>query len=166
MKKIKNFLKIFLGKNFPVFYSKILYFLRFKRKIDLKNPSNFNEKLMWLKLNCYFNNKDVWKCSDKYLVRDYALKKGIKEENLPKLFGIYKNANDIPYKKLPQKFALKCSHGCGFNIICTNKDVLNIEKTNKQLNIWLNTKFGYSSAENHYTHIKPCIIVEEYIDNN
>ncbi len=166
MKKLKKVLKNFLGKNFPVFYSKVLYFLRFKLRINLKDPSNFNEKLMWLKLNCYNNNPDVWKCSDKYLVRDYALKKGINEENLPKLLGVYQDANDIPYEKLPQKFALKCSHGCGFNIICTNKEELNIEKSNKQLNIWLKTKFGYSSAENHYTHIKPCIIIEEYIDSN
>lgn len=164
--KIIRIIKYSMGKLFPIRYSKILFRIRQGYKIDLRNPKGFNEKLMWLKINNYFKNELVWKCSDKRLVRDYAITKGISEDNLPHLLGIYSSAYDIDYNKLPDKFALKCSHGCGFNIICTDKNKLDVSTTNKQLNKWLKTKFGYASAENHYTHIKPCIIVEEYIDSN
>lgn len=163
---LKKKIKIFLGKNFPITYSKILFRIRQGYKLNLLEPKSFNEKLMWLKINCYYNNEIVWKCSDKFEVRNYALQHGVKNINLLKLFGVFEKVEDIPYQQLPQKFALKCSHGCGFNIICTNKDKLNIEETNKKLNTWLNTKFGFESAENHYTHIKPVIIAEEYIDSN
>lgn len=163
---IKKTIKSCVGRLFPITYSKILFRIRQGYKLNLKNPTGFNEKLMYLKINDYYKNKTVWKCSDKMLVREYAISKGINEENLPALLGVYDDANKIDYESLPNKFALKCSHGCGFNIICVDKNSLDIKKTNKQLNKWLKTKFGYASAENHYTHIKPCIIVEEYIDSN
>lgn len=166
MNKIKKNIKFFLGKYFPISYSKIKYYLVLKKKINLKNPKLFNEKLMYIKLNNYFKNEIVWKCADKYYVREYALSKGFKEKNLPKLIGVYQNAEDIPFKKLPKKVAIKCSHGCGFNIITQNIQNINIEKVKKQLSVWMKTKFGYENAENHYTHIKPHILVEEYIDSN
>ena len=155
-----------MGKHFPVTYSKVLYRIRKKEKLNLKNPQKFNEKLMYLKLYHYFDNEIVWNCCDKYLVRKYALEKGVSEENLPRLIAKYDSVSEINYDILPQKFALKCSHGCGFNIICTDKGQLDIESTNKKLDKWLNTKFGYESAENHYTYVQPCIIAEEYIDSN
>jgi hypothetical protein len=153
------------GKFFPVLHSRILFYASQHKRLNLKNPATFNEKLMWLKINNYYNNSTVWRCADKYLVRDYAKKCGVEEKFLPKLLGVYNNANEIDFKKLPNKFALKCSHGCGFNIICTDKNKLDIEKTRKQLNKWLKTKFGYESAENYYTHIKPCIICEKFIES-
>lgn len=41
---------------------------------------------------------------------------------------MYKNAEDIDFNKLPKKFALKGTHGCGYNIICTDKEKLDLEK--------------------------------------
>jgi len=164
--KIKKIIKRFIGKNFPVLYSRLLYRIRKGERLNLKNPQKFNEKLMWLKIYNYYDNKIVWKCSDKYQMREYAISKGVSEKNLPKIIKTYTDSSQINYNKLPNKFALKCSHGCGFNIICTSKDDLNIEETNKKIDKWMKTKFGYESAENHYTHIKPCIIAEEYIGNS
>jgi len=163
---LKNKIKSVFGRLFPVSYSKFLFRIRQGYKLNLKDPKDFNEKLMWLKLNLYFKDENVWKCSDKFEIRKYALKKGISEENMPNILGVYNDSKEINYDLLPEKFALKCSHGCGFNIICTDKSKLDFENANKKLNNWLKTKFGYHSAENHYTHIKPCIIVEEYIDSN
>ena len=34
-------------------YLKGLYFMRMKKRLDLKNPKTFNEKLQWLKLYGY-----------------------------------------------------------------------------------------------------------------
>ena len=164
--RINKCIGYFWGKFFPISYSKFLYRIRQGKRLNLKQPSSFNEKLMWLKINDYYDNELVWRCSDKIQVREYAKEKGIKVENLSKIYGIYTDAEQIDYEKLPNKFALKCSHGCGFNIICNDKNKINKRATNSQLNKWIKIKFGFSSAENHYTHIKPHIFSEEYIDSN
>lgn len=165
-KYIRSKINTIVGKYFPIYRSKVNFKKIQKKELDLVNPKTFNEKLMYIKINNYFHNETVWKCADKYLVREYAIRCGISVNNLPKLLGVYENANEINFNKLPKKFALKCSHGCGFNIICTDKNKLDKEKAKKKLNKWLKTIFGYENAENHYTHIKPKLLVEEYIDSN
>ncbi len=149
----------------PVLGSKLFYYTKFKKRLRLDNPISFNEKLMYIKLFNYNNNRLVWECSDKYRVRDYALKHGLKDKNLTKIISVFKDVDEIDFKKLPNKFALKCSHGCGFNIICTDINKLDQEIVKKQLKKWLKTKFGYETAEVHYNHVKPVIICEEFIEN-
>lgn len=149
----------------PKLGCQVIYFMKFKKFPNLSNPKEFNEKLMWLKLNNYNYNENVWKCADKYEMREYCINKGIDKTNFPKLIGVYENVNEINFAKLPEKFALKCTHGMGFNIICDDKSTFDIKKSKKQLEKWQNTKFGYESAEPHYTHIAPKIICEEFIEN-
>lgn len=146
--------------------SRYLYIRSQKKPLHLNNPKTFNEKLMWIKINCYLNNSLIWKCVDKYEVRKFLLSKGVKEQYLPRLINTYETADIIDFSSLPNKFALKCTHGCGFNIICHNKKELDYNYTIKQLNKWLKTKFGYETAETQYVHQKPVIICEEYIDSN
>lgn len=164
--KISIITTILLSHVNIVWASKYFYKNRTGKKLDIKNPKMFNEKLMWLKLYNYNKNPKIWKLVDKYTVREYLLEKGISEKNLPKLLHKYNSVSDINFEKLPKKFALKCTHGCGFNIICDNKEELDYNKTKQKLNKWLNTKFGYRTAELHYMHQKPCIICEKYIEGD
>lgn len=46
------------------FYSRILL----KKKVDLKNPKTFNEKIQWLKIHDYPTNQLVIDGADKYKV--------------------------------------------------------------------------------------------------
>lgn len=151
-----------LGKISPVFSIKTLFFIRTKKIPNLKNPKTFNEKTTVLKLNKYNNNELVTKCADKYEVRNY-----INEQNcgeiLNKIYGVYENFDDIDFEKLPEHFALKCTHGCAYNIICSDKSKLDIEKSRKKVNKWMNEKYGYATVELHYTKIKPRIIIEKYL---
>ena len=61
------------------FYSRILL----KKKVDLKNPKTFNEKIQWLKLYDYPNNQLVIDGADKYKVREYVEKKGLGDRLVP-----------------------------------------------------------------------------------
>lgn len=149
----------------PTLASRVLYFGVMHRVLNLKEPTTFSEKLMKLKLDNYNHNPTVWQCVDKLHVREYVRGKGITEENLPKLLGTYSDANEIDFDSLPSKFALKCTHGAGFNIICTDKSKLDKEKTIKLLNKWLKTTFGLSSAETHYGKVPPSIICEQFIES-
>ncbi|MDY3798655.1 MAG: ATP-grasp fold amidoligase family protein [Bacilli bacterium] len=164
--KISKEIKIAICHISPLLLSKILFYQKYKRKLNLENPTIFNEKLMYLKIKKYNKNSDIWKCSDKYLVREYAKKCGVEEENLPPLIKVYNDADEIDFEELPNKFALKCTHGCGFNIICTDKNKIDEKNTTMKLKKWQKTKFGYESAETHYMHIKPLIICEEYLNFN
>ena len=146
----------------PTLSSKVLYRFHSHKKLNLKNPSLFNEKLMYLKLHDYMNNKLVSKCSDKIAVRDY-IKKNNLETILNKVYVIVDDANYINFDALPDKFVLKCNHGCKFNIICTDKANFDEKMAVDTLNKWKKTKFGYETCEPHYFNIKPLIYAEKYI---
>lgn len=60
---------------------------------------------------------------------------------------------------------MKCTHGCGFNIIVKDKSKLDIKNMRKLINKWLKTDYGNYAGEVHYSSIKPKIIAEEYIEN-
>lgn len=115
----------------PTSSTKYLYKKRFKKPLNLKNPESFNEKIQWLKLNTYNNNPTITQCADKYAVREFVKKMGCEELLIP-LIGVYSDVNEIDWDSLPKKFVLKCNHGCGYNLICVDKEKLNIEKAKKQ----------------------------------
>ncbi len=147
----------------PVLNSRYHYKKEFKRKLNLKNPHNFNEKLLWLKLNTYYKNQLVTKCADKYAVRDYVKECGY-ESILNELYGVYNCVEDIPWNELPNKFALKWNFGCGFNIICTDKSKINIEETKRQLKKWGKRKYYLQYSEMQYKNTIKRLICERYLD--
>jgi len=153
----------FLVKNTPVLVSKYFYRRDTGKKLNLKNPQDFNEKLQWLKL--YWQHPLVAKCADKYGVREYVKSCGC-EEVLNELYGVYETTSEIDWDSLPSKFALKCTHGWKFNIICDDKSKLDKNEAFEKLNEWLKIDFSLHAAELHYAKIKPRIICEKYIETN
>lgn len=161
---------IFLGKKFmewltkisPEFSCKMLYLFRTKKWPNLKNPKTFNEKATLLKLNNYNNDRLVIKCADKYAVREYINDNGC-INILNKLYGVYDNFDEINFNKLPNKFVIKCTHGCAYNIICSDKKNFNIDEARNKVNGWMKEKYGYATTELHYTKIYPRIIIEKYL---
>lgn len=131
-------------------------------KLDLRNPITFNEKLQWLKI--YDATPLETLLADKYLARDWIAEK-IGDEYLVPLLGVWDDANDIDFDSLPEKFALKCNHGSGWNIIVEDKNKLDIQKVRKQLNEWLHTNFAFFGFNLHYMNIPPKIIAEKYLES-
>lgn len=146
----------------PVLATKLLHVKTTGIWPDLDNPTNFNEKLQWLRLNEDTELKAV--CADKYRVYEY-IKENHDPSILNRLIAVYDTPAEIEWDKLPDKFAMKCTHGCGYNIVTKNKDELDRDEVEKQLNTWLRKKFGHRSLELHYDLIEPKIIVEEYIES-
>ncbi len=151
-----------LTKVSPNISSKLLFIMRTKKIPNLKNPKSFNEKTTWLKMNKYNNDLLVSKCADKYLVREFLGKNDCKEI-LNELYGVYNTFEEIDFNKIPNKFALKCTHGCGYNIICNDKKNFDINEAKNRVKKWMNEKYGYATTELHYTKIKPKIIIEKYL---
>ncbi|EMJ5972597.1 TPA: glycosyl transferase [Proteus mirabilis] len=170
MTKFKNSSKFFFYKILklicffsPEIATRILYKRRLGKKLNLASPKTFNEKLQWLKLNRYKNNPLVTKCADKYAVREYIKEKGL-EHTLNDLIGIWDNPEDITWEKLPHKFAMKCNHGAGYNIICNNKDKLNKKETQSILKKWMDEDYWIKTIELCYKNIEKKIICEKFIE--
>ena len=143
--------------------SKIMYRAVVHKKLNLDSPTTFNEKLCWLKLREFPTNQQVICCADKYEVRDYIRKKG-HEALLVNLIGVWDQAEDIDWNVLPEKFVLKCTHGCAYNVICTDKNALDKKQTIQKLNSWLKEDFGLVSGEPHYSKIQRRVICEEFLE--
>ena len=97
---IANLFRSTLTRISPRLNTEIVYFFKFKRPINLKNPKTLDEKIQWLKLNTYLNNPLVKQCADKYKVRNYVKECGC-EEILNELYGSYNTVDEIPWDKLP-----------------------------------------------------------------
>lgn len=144
------------------FLSKLYFRIVVGKNLDIDNPKTFNEKIQWLKLYSYPYNQLVIRCADKYRVRSYLMEKGLERLLVP-LIGDWDNANKIDWDMLPDKFVLKCNHGCAYNIVCNNKKTINKHKIIKQLEKWMNEDFGAFNVELHYSKIKPHITCEEFL---
>ena len=101
--------------------------------------------------------------ADKYLVREWVAEK-IGKEYLNTLYGVWDNADDIDFDRLPNSFVLKCNHGSGWNIIVKDKQDLDIAEARKQLNEWLHMNTFYLGFEWQYKNITPKIICEAYLE--
>lgn len=143
--------------------SKLYFRIVLHKKLNLKNPQTFNEKIQWMKLYDYPKNPLVVDCSDKYAVRDYITQKGYGEKLVP-LLGVWDKAEDIDWDKLPDRFVLKCNHGCAYNIVVSDKSKLDKAAAVKKLNGWLKEDFGAFNVEIHYSRIKRRVITcEEFL---
>lgn len=137
--------------------------IRYSKKIpNLSNPSRFNEKIQCLKFNKELEK--YHKYADKYEVRRY-IEKTIGKRYLNKLIGVYDNVEDIDFYSLPNKFTLKCTHGSGYNILCSEVKDFDIVKAKKKLREWMKENFYSFTREPQYKLIKPRIICEEYLED-
>lgn len=134
-----------------------------KKKLNLDNPLTFNEKIQWLKL--YDSTPIKTRLADKYLVREWV-KETIGEEYLIPLLGVYDKFDEIDFNKLPDRFVIKCNHGCAYNIIVKDKSKLNISEIKQKVNKWMNENYYKKyKTELHYRDIKPKIIIEKFIED-
>jgi len=149
----------------PKLNTKYFYYRRIGEKINLENPTTFNEKIQWLKLNVYLKERIYSECADKYKVREYIKKAGC-EEILIDLIGVYDNPNEINWEKLPKQFVLKWNFGSALNIVCDDKSKLDENETKKKLKKWKRKNFHLRTSEMHYKYIDKKLICEKYLGND
>lgn len=141
---------------------KIQYKIKMGRKLDLNNPYRFSEKLQWYKLN--YRNDLMTICADKYGVREFVKQKGL-NNILVKNYGVFKNASEINFDELPEKFIVKTTNGSATNFICKNKKTFDNNKVVETLNEWSGRNIFASGREWSYKNIDPQIIVEELLED-
>ena len=176
---MKEFLRKICPDSIHSCYSRTKFWLRFHFRtegianelhkslvgydIDWKNPKTLNEKINWMKFNT--DTTEWTRLADKYLVREYV-KERIGETALPKLYAVWRSADEIDFSILPKKFILKTNHGCHTVMPVLDKDKVDINIVKRQFDVWMKKQYGYDTAEPHYLEIKPLIIAEELLDND
>lgn len=166
--------KILKNKNFRLAILKLLRFvpdktllklefrIKLRKKLDLKNPKTFNEKLQWLKL---YNRKDIYTTMvDKIAVKDYV-KAAIGEEYAIKTLGVWERFEDIDFDSLPDRFVLKCNHDSGSVLLCRDKATFDKEHARDVLTRGLSSNAYYYGREWPYKNVKPRILAEEFMQD-
>lgn len=142
---------------------KIQYRIKTGRKLSLKNPKRYTEKLQWYKLN--YKNSLLTQCCDKYTVRKYVEDKGL-GYILNDLYAVYDTVDEIDFDKLPNSFAIKVTNGSGTNLFIDNKKNMDRENVKSRLDEWMNIKNCSYGREWCYYNVKPRIIVEKLLDRD
>lgn len=137
------------------------YRLSTGERLNLDNPRTFNEKIQWLKL--YDTTPLKTRLADKYLMRGWVSNR-IGSEHLIPLLGVWDHFDDINFNELPNQFVLKCNHGCGFNIIVTDKNTFNKSDAKQKIDYWMSVNFAFQCGfELQYRDIPHKIIAEKYM---
>ena len=142
-------------------FLKLTYRVRFGKKLNLKNPKTFNEKLQWLKL--YDRNPKYVDMADKIKAKKYVADIIGSKYIIPTL-GVYDSFEQIDFEKLPNQFVLKCNHDSGSVVICKDKSQFNIEKAKQKLQKGLRTDAFLEGREWPYKDIDRKILAEEYLE--
>lgn len=147
----------------PKLSVRVEFFHRFHRKINLKKPVTFNEKINYLKLFDYPKNNLVIQCTDKFAVREYVKSKKL-GHILNSLYQVKESPDDIDFSTLPSDFVVKWNNDVGSSIICDTKT--NEESIKKQLTNFGKKKFYLETSEMHYKKIQPRILVEKLLKSD
>lgn len=137
-------------------------YLRFRRKLNLKNPKTLADKVTYLFL--HKNTPLMSTCTDKWAVREYIASKGLSDILIPTLGGPWTSVEDINFDSLPNEFILKATHGCKMNYFVPDKSKLDIPSCKRTLQKWLDTTYGTYSMEPHYKPIPHRIYAERLLD--
>jgi hypothetical protein len=140
---------------------------RFKRvcgrRLDLRHPTTFNEKLHWLML--YYRPPLLATVADKYSVRSYVAER-VGSGILNELYGVWDRAADIDFDTLPDAFVLKVNWGWRMNILCHKKSELDPAATRARLTEWMRRSYYWTTREWCYKNITPRIICERLLTDS
>lgn len=144
---------------------RVQYWMKTGRKLNLRNPKRFTEKLQLYKMK--YRNPNMLRCTDKYEVRKYIEEKGFGKYLIP-LIGVYNNVEEIDYNKLPNQFVAKSTDGGGGNqvLICKDKSAFSESEFRERVKCWMSARKVKKQAgrewayENNYPRR---IIIEELI---
>jgi hypothetical protein len=146
---------------------KFQYRVKTGRKLNLKDPQRYTEKIQWYKL--YYKNPLMIQCVDKYDVRSFIEKQGY-SDILVKCYGVFDSPETINFEELPNQFVMKSTLGGGGNsvYICKDKQKENLNYLIQLAREWITPipKRGGGREWPYYSGKRPRIIIEEYLSDD
>ena len=161
----KSLLYRFGGRLSDSLYLKLLYYFQTGKKLNIKHPKTFNEKLQWLKL--YDRKPEYTTMVDKYAVKEYVANIIGQEYVIPTL-GVWDRPEDIAWDELPRQFVLKTTHGGGSKgvIICKDKETFDKEKAIVSLDKAMKRNLYQRFREWPYKDVPKRIIAEKFMEEH
>ena len=140
-------------------YLRILYRLFYGKRLNLKDPIRYSEKMQWLKL---YHRKPIFtQMVDKFEVKKIVAEKIGADYVIP-CYGVWDSFDDIDFETLPNQFCLKCTHDSGSFVICKDKATFDYASAKEKLERNLNKNFFYEFREWPYKDVKARILAEKY----
>lgn len=145
-------------------FLRMIYYIKFHRPLNLKDPQTFNEKLQWLKLHDHKPGYTMF--VDKYLVKDYVASV-IGERYIIPTLGVWDNPEEIDWENLPEQFVLKTNHdGGNFGVVvCKDKSTFDKAKAIKRLKASLERNVFKYGREWPYKNVKRKVFAEQYLED-
>lgn len=143
-------------------FLRIRFRLDVGKRLSLRNPKTFNEKLQWIKL--HDRRPEYNTMVDKYEAKKYVAEKIGSEYIIPTL-GVWDNFDEIDFDALPNQFVLKCTHDSGSVVICNHKASFDMQKAKQRLQKKLQSNMFWYGREWPYKDLKPRIICEKYMED-
>lgn len=141
-------------------YLRILYRALTGKRLHLKNPHTFNEKLQWLKIH---DRKPVYtQMVDKVGVRDIIAEK-VGADYLVPILGVWDSVDQIDFDALPSQFVMKCTHDSGDLVICKDKQSLDVDAVKAKMKRGLSTDLFVKAREWPYKDVRPRVYSEVYL---
>ena len=143
------------------FYLKIYYEYYTGKKLDLKDPREFNAKIHWLK--AYYRPPILTQLVDKYTVREFVEER-VGNQYLNTLYQVFYKVSDVDFDTLPEQSVIKGTHGYNFNLLVPDKSKLNTFWAKMRMRKWMRkNQFYRGGLEWAYKNVKPKIIAEKYL---
>lgn len=144
-------------------YIKLRYRLYVGQRLNLENPTTFQEKIQWLKLND--RNPEYKKMANKLEAKAFV-SRTLGSNYVVPLLGVWDNADDIDWDLLPNQFVLKTNHAGGNSgvVVCHDKSKLDRRKTIKKLNGSLKSDIYTMNREWPYKDIEKKVFAEKLIE--
>lgn len=154
------------GKNIPdILYLKCMYHSLTGKRLNLQQPTGFNEKLNYLKL---YDRKSIYtRMVDKFEAKEWAASI-IGDSYIIPTLGCWEKFDDIDFALLPDQFVLKCTHDSAGVIVVKDKSEFDKGYAKRKIESYLKNNFFWVGREWPYKNVKPRIIAEKFMaqDNN
>lgn len=144
------------------YFVKILYWAYMGKRLNLKNPTTYNEKLQWLKI--YDHNPIYTTMVDKYAAKEYVANI-IGDEYIIPTLGVWDNPEDIDFNALPDRFVLKTTHDSGGIQIVDKSKGIQREGVISFLRKRLEEGTYEKQREWPYKDVKRRVIAEQYMED-
>lgn len=138
----------------------MVYKIKTGKKLNLKNPVGFNEKLNWLKVNDI--HPEYTDYVDKIKVRE-IIKEKLGEDMCFPLLGQWERYEDIDFDSLPDQFVLKCNHDSGSVKIIKDKSAIDHKEFAKFFKGRLKINPYIIGREYPYKKVRPMIMAERFM---
>ncbi|MGY5352562.1 ATP-grasp fold amidoligase family protein [Wenyingzhuangia sp. IMCC45533] len=134
------------------------------KQLDYDDLKDFNEKIQWYKV--FYHLEILTLLVDKYSVKDYVREK-VGEHILNETIKVYEKSSLVDFKELPNQFVIKGVHGCGFNLIVSDKSKLNKLRARFLLKKWMmKNQYYRGGLEWAYKNVKPRLMAEPFLSEN